>query len=303
MLELKTVNFMRARTLKHRRFVAFLEEKGSEHNDISYHTNVRWLSQGKVLKRVWDLRDLIQDYCGKKGRDIPELSDEDWVADLGYAVGVTALIKLTLLERIECQTVAQGPFCARDLQYCDGFHENVAASLKPSEGQHCNPLSNTKGNHKISTSSSQVLKQSEMHMVSSKFNCSVDNAPCNVQIELTSGRSLPVSLTAEILHITQRGELSTPEEAYSEDFEEKSEQMERDSDPFLFSEANRSKLPITDKEELLEVSSDRGLKLKLPKSTLTQFWVCAKQEYPDQGKRALGVPLWKKYFRRGTEKD
>ena len=29
------------------------------------------------------LRDQIQDFCVKKGHDIPQLSDEDWLADLG----------------------------------------------------------------------------------------------------------------------------------------------------------------------------------------------------------------------------
>ncbi|XP_024144372.1 general transcription factor II-I repeat domain-containing protein 2A-like [Oryzias melastigma] len=69
-----------------------LEEHESEHRDIGYHTAVRWLSLGKVLKRVWDLKAEIQEFCEEKGKDIPELSDEDWVADVAFAVDVTALI-------------------------------------------------------------------------------------------------------------------------------------------------------------------------------------------------------------------
>ena len=52
----KTVNFIRARALNHRQFVTLLEEHENEHSDIGYHTAVRWLSLGKVLKRVWDLK-------------------------------------------------------------------------------------------------------------------------------------------------------------------------------------------------------------------------------------------------------
>ena len=48
----KIVNFIRARALNHRQFVALLEENENEHCDISYHTAVRWLSLGKVLKNV-----------------------------------------------------------------------------------------------------------------------------------------------------------------------------------------------------------------------------------------------------------
>lgn len=52
----KIVNFIRSRALNYRQFVALLEEHETEHRDIGYHTAVRWLSLGKVLKRVWDLK-------------------------------------------------------------------------------------------------------------------------------------------------------------------------------------------------------------------------------------------------------
>ncbi|KAJ4928431.1 hypothetical protein JOQ06_016223, partial [Pogonophryne albipinna] len=70
----------------------FTEEHETEHSDIGYHTAVRWLSLGKVLKRVWDLKAEIQEFCEKKGKYIPELSDEDWMADFAFAVDVTALM-------------------------------------------------------------------------------------------------------------------------------------------------------------------------------------------------------------------
>ncbi|XP_078134287.1 general transcription factor II-I repeat domain-containing protein 2A-like [Sander vitreus] len=98
----KTVNFIRARALNHRQFVALLEENEIERGDISYHCTVRWLSLDKVLKSVWDLREQIQDFCVKKGHDIPELSDEDWVADLGFAVDVTALMN-ELNVKLQCK--------------------------------------------------------------------------------------------------------------------------------------------------------------------------------------------------------
>ncbi|KAL2095519.1 hypothetical protein ACEWY4_007667 [Coilia grayii] len=89
----KIVHFIRARALNHRQFVALLEEHESDHSDIGYHTAVRWLSVcAKVLKRVWDLNTEIQEFCEKKGKDIPELSDEDWMTDFAFAVDVTALM-------------------------------------------------------------------------------------------------------------------------------------------------------------------------------------------------------------------
>lgn len=54
--------------------MALLEE--TEHGVIGYHTQL-----SDVLKRVWDLRAEIQEFCERKGNDIPELSDADWMAD------------------------------------------------------------------------------------------------------------------------------------------------------------------------------------------------------------------------------
>jgi hypothetical protein len=46
----KTMNFIGACALNHCEFVALLGEIESEHGEIIYHTNVRWLSRGSVLQ-------------------------------------------------------------------------------------------------------------------------------------------------------------------------------------------------------------------------------------------------------------
>ncbi|GCC19994.1 hypothetical protein chiPu_0018667 [Chiloscyllium punctatum] len=97
-----TVNFISARALNHKQFVAFLEENEIEHRDIVYHTAVRWLSLGKMLRSVWDLREEIQDFCVKKGNGIPQLSDADWIADLSFAVDVTAIMN-ELNVKLQCK--------------------------------------------------------------------------------------------------------------------------------------------------------------------------------------------------------
>lgn len=85
----KTVNFIRAKALNHRQFVSLLEETETDHQDLSYHTAVRWLSLGKELKSFWDLREEIQEMSVRKGHAIPQLSESDWLADLGFTVDVT----------------------------------------------------------------------------------------------------------------------------------------------------------------------------------------------------------------------
>ena len=55
----KIVNFIRARGLNQRQFTTPLEDCDSDHSGVPYHTAVRWLSVGKVLRRFWDLQTEI----------------------------------------------------------------------------------------------------------------------------------------------------------------------------------------------------------------------------------------------------
>ena len=65
----KIVNFIRARGLNHRQFTKLLEDCDSDHSGVPYHTAVRWLSVGKVLRRVWDLKSEILLFLEIKGKD------------------------------------------------------------------------------------------------------------------------------------------------------------------------------------------------------------------------------------------
>jgi len=52
----KVVNFIRALALNHRIFKKLCQEIGAQHEVLLYHTEVRWLSRGQVLKRLMELR-------------------------------------------------------------------------------------------------------------------------------------------------------------------------------------------------------------------------------------------------------
>jgi hypothetical protein len=53
---IKLINFLKYRALNHRQF----NELGSEYGDVIYNTEVRWLSRGAMLKRVYNLKNDIQ---------------------------------------------------------------------------------------------------------------------------------------------------------------------------------------------------------------------------------------------------
>uniref|UniRef100_A0A3P8S5W3 HAT C-terminal dimerisation domain-containing protein n=1 Tax=Amphiprion percula TaxID=161767 RepID=A0A3P8S5W3_AMPPE len=59
----RLVNFVHeSSSLQHRLFRAMLDELSAEHKDLLLHNDVRWLSKGRVLERVCDLRDELASF-------------------------------------------------------------------------------------------------------------------------------------------------------------------------------------------------------------------------------------------------
>ena len=71
----KTVNFIRSRGLNHRQFKSFLADIDSEYGELLYHTEVRWLSRGNVLKRFLALRNEIASFMKMKNMAVPLLAN------------------------------------------------------------------------------------------------------------------------------------------------------------------------------------------------------------------------------------
>lgn len=69
-----------------------MEETDADHQDLLYHSNVWWLSLGKVCQRVWELREEIGSFLEltEKADDFPKLRNADWLCDLAFAVDMLA---------------------------------------------------------------------------------------------------------------------------------------------------------------------------------------------------------------------
>ena len=52
---IKAVNFIRARKLNHRQFQKFLDDLDTEHQNLAYFSEVRWLSKDSMLRRFYEL--------------------------------------------------------------------------------------------------------------------------------------------------------------------------------------------------------------------------------------------------------
>ena len=87
----RAVNLIRARGLNHRQFRNFLQDIEADFSDVLYHTNVRWLSMGKVLERAWALKEEILLFFDMKGISCDfskEIQSEEWVCDFAFAVDI-----------------------------------------------------------------------------------------------------------------------------------------------------------------------------------------------------------------------
>uniref|UniRef100_A0A8C7Y7X1 DUF4371 domain-containing protein n=1 Tax=Oryzias sinensis TaxID=183150 RepID=A0A8C7Y7X1_9TELE len=80
------VNFIKTRPLKTRVFSAICEEMGAEHQAVLFHSEARWLSRGKVLSRVFELREQIRMFLEQEHKhEVAEkFSDENFLAKLAY---------------------------------------------------------------------------------------------------------------------------------------------------------------------------------------------------------------------------
>ena len=86
---IKAVNFIRARGLNHRQFQKFLNDLDTEHQDLAYFFEVRWLSKGSILRRIYKLQKEVALFLINKERLMAEMGDKNWLRDLAFLVDIT----------------------------------------------------------------------------------------------------------------------------------------------------------------------------------------------------------------------
>ena len=80
----KIVNYIKSRSLQTRLFTIFCDEMGSEHKTLLY-SEVRWLSRGKVLTRLYELRNEAYFFLTERRHKLTaNLTDPDLLTKLLY---------------------------------------------------------------------------------------------------------------------------------------------------------------------------------------------------------------------------
>ena len=85
----RIVNFIKAKDLNSRVFKELCKEMGESYEVLLYHTEVRWLSRGRVVSRVVELREAIQCFLVEKNSDLAaHFSDTAWLFRLCYLADI-----------------------------------------------------------------------------------------------------------------------------------------------------------------------------------------------------------------------
>lgn len=87
------LSFIKSNALNSRMLTILCEEMGSEHVNLPLHAEVRWISRGRILTRLFELRHEIEIFLNQKHSDMAKyFVDEEWVAKLAYLSDIFSLI-------------------------------------------------------------------------------------------------------------------------------------------------------------------------------------------------------------------
>ncbi|KAK3525868.1 hypothetical protein QTP70_010922 [Hemibagrus guttatus] len=89
----KVINHIKAHALNSRLFEQLCEEMDTENRCLLLYTEIRWLSRGKSLTRVFELREPLQRFLSEKKSPLAaHFSDKVWVAKLAYLCDIFSLL-------------------------------------------------------------------------------------------------------------------------------------------------------------------------------------------------------------------
>ena len=82
----KIVNFIKAGSLNTSQFKELCKDMNAMHEILLFHTAVRWLSKGKVINRVFEMKDEIKLFLEFKNKDeiLSYFNDDNWISSLAY---------------------------------------------------------------------------------------------------------------------------------------------------------------------------------------------------------------------------
>uniref|UniRef100_A0A665UD10 HAT C-terminal dimerisation domain-containing protein n=1 Tax=Echeneis naucrates TaxID=173247 RepID=A0A665UD10_ECHNA len=92
-VSVKTINFIKNNALKSRCFTKLCEDIEADHIQLLYHSEVRWLSRGLVLKRLFELRNEVFSFLTEKKSPLAHYyANTKFTAQLAYLCDIFTLL-------------------------------------------------------------------------------------------------------------------------------------------------------------------------------------------------------------------
>ena len=113
---IEAVNFIRARRLNHGQFQKFLDDLDTEHQDLAYFSEVRWLSKGNMLRQFYKLQKEVALFLKNKGRPMAEIEDESCLCDLAILVDIT-----TRMDELNTRLQRKAQYASEMYEHIKGF--------------------------------------------------------------------------------------------------------------------------------------------------------------------------------------
>ncbi|KAM9302035.1 SCAN domain-containing protein 3-like [Gastrophryne carolinensis] len=93
LIDVKVINHIKAHALNLCLFEQLCEEMEAEHRCVLLYTEIRWLSRGKPLTRVFEFREPLQRILSEKKSPLAaNFSDKVWIAKLAYLCDIFSLL-------------------------------------------------------------------------------------------------------------------------------------------------------------------------------------------------------------------
>ncbi|XP_007948595.1 zinc finger MYM-type protein 6 [Orycteropus afer afer] len=87
------LSFIKSNAFNSRMLTILCEEMGCEHVNLPLRAEVRWISRGRILTRLFELRHEIEMFLNQKHSDLAKcFHNEEWVAKLAYLSDIFSLI-------------------------------------------------------------------------------------------------------------------------------------------------------------------------------------------------------------------
>ena len=88
-IAIKTVNFVKKSALNTRLFSKLCKDMSADHTTLLYHTDVRWLSKGNMLSRVFELREELAEFLGRQKQELATyFGDPLFIQRLAYLADI-----------------------------------------------------------------------------------------------------------------------------------------------------------------------------------------------------------------------